>query len=66
LKAGPVADAVLLGHMLECIERIHEYTEDDRGRFMSPALVQDAVLRKLHTLTESSQRLSTAVKDGAP
>lgn len=66
MKAGPVADAVLLGHMLECIVRIREYTEDDRDRFMSSALVQDAVLRKLHTLTESSQRLSDAVKDSAP
>lgn len=33
---------------------------------MSTALVQDAVLRKLHTLTESSQRLSQQAKDSAP
>jgi len=35
LKPGPVADAVLLGHMLECIARIRECTEGDRNRFLS-------------------------------
>jgi len=44
--------------MRECIERICEYTAGDRPRFETSRLVQDAVIRNLQTLTESSQRLS--------
>jgi ABC-type uncharacterized transport system permease subunit len=41
--------------MRECIERIREYTAGDRSRFETSRLVQDAVIRNLQTLTESSQ-----------
>ena len=59
---GPDGDRVLLAHMRECIERIREYTGDDRVRFETSRLVQDAVIRNLQTLTESSQRLSGGIK----
>lgn len=59
---GPETDRVLLAHMRECIERIREYTADDRSRFETSRLVQDAVIRNLQTLTESSQRLSDDIK----
>ena len=62
MKPGRQADALLLAHMRECIARIAAYTGGDRDRFESSPLVQDAVLRKLQTLTESSQRLSDAIK----
>jgi uncharacterized protein with HEPN domain len=62
MKRGPVSDAVLLAHMRECIERISEYTNADRGKFDSSRLVQDAVVRNLQILTESSQRLSEEIK----
>lgn len=62
MKAGPTSDAVLLAHMLDSIERIDAYTGRDRQRFDGSTLVQDGVLRNLHTLTESSQRLSDQVK----
>jgi uncharacterized protein with HEPN domain len=52
--------------MRECIERIREYTADDRSRFEASRLVQDAVVRNLHTLTESSQRLSEDMKATEP
>ena len=48
------------------IERIREYTAGDRSRFESSRLVQDAVIRNLHTLTESSLRLSDEVKATEP
>ncbi|MBV8603473.1 MAG: DUF86 domain-containing protein [Pelomonas sp.] len=48
--------------MRECIERIWEYTGRDRTRFENSRLVQDAVVRNLQTLTESSQRLSDGIK----
>ena len=64
--AGPAADRLLLRHMGECIDRIREYTAGDRFRFEASRLVQDAVIRNLQTLTESSQRLSDEVKATEP
>lgn len=59
-------DAVLLAHMRECLDRIDEYTGSERARFMASRMVQDAVVRNLQTLTESSQRLSAESKALAP
>ena len=52
--------------MRECIERIREYTAGERSRFETSRLVQDAVIRNLQTLTESSQRLSDVIKAREP
>lgn len=52
--------------MRECIERVREYTGGDRTRFETSRLVQDAVIRNLQTLTESSQRLSEGIKATEP
>jgi uncharacterized protein with HEPN domain len=49
--------------MLECIERIERYTGQERARFFASDLVQDAVVRNLQTLAESSQRLSEPFKN---
>lgn len=48
------------------MERIREYTAGDRARFEASRLVQDAVIRNLQTLTESSQRLSEGIKATEP
>lgn len=66
MTPGPDSDLVLLAHMLECIERVREYTADDRARFEASRMVQDAVIRNLQTLTESSQRLSDSIKATEP
>lgn len=52
--------------MRECIDRVREYTAGDRVRFETSRLVQDAVIRNLQTLTESSQRLSDSIKATEP
>jgi uncharacterized protein with HEPN domain len=52
--------------MLECLARIREYTNSDRSRFDASRLVQDAVIRNLQTLAESSQRLSSETKATEP
>ncbi|MEO6278412.1 DUF86 domain-containing protein [Roseateles sp.] len=57
---------MLLAHMRECLKRIHEYTGGERARFDASRLVQDAVIRNLQTLTESSQRLSGGIKATEP
>jgi len=57
---------VLLAHIEECLARIHEYTGAERARFDSSRLVQDAVIRNLQTLAESSQLLSSEIKASEP
>jgi len=66
VKPGPETDRVLLTHMRECLDRIREYTNTDRTRFETSRLVQDAVIRNLQTLAESSQRLSSEIKGTEP
>ena len=63
---GPESDRVLLAHMCECMDRIFEYTNAERRRFDASRLVQDAVIRNLQTLAESSQRLSGEIKGTEP
>jgi uncharacterized protein with HEPN domain len=66
VKPGPEADRVLLAHMRDCLDRILEYTNAERARFDASRLVQDAVIRNLQTLAESSQRLSSEIKATEP
>ena len=50
-------------HISECIDRIHSYIHDmDESTFSSSQLTQDAVLRNLQILSESTQRLSDEFK----
>jgi uncharacterized protein with HEPN domain len=53
-------------YILECLERIKEFTGAGQDVFMSSHLIQDAVLRNLHTLTESTLRLSDGLKNLYP
>jgi len=55
-------DRLYLIHIGECISRIEEYVRGGEGSFTTSSLVQDAVLRNLQTLAESTQRLSDALK----
>jgi uncharacterized protein with HEPN domain len=56
-------DNLYLIHIRECIERIEAYTgEGGRDGFLSSTLIQDAVLRNLQTMAESTQRLSAELK----
>ena len=66
MKPGSEADRVLLAHRRDCLARIHEYTHAERSRFDASGLVQDAVIRNLQTLAESSQRLSSEIKGAEP
>ena len=53
---------MLLAHMRACLDRILDYTNGERSGFDASRLVQDAVIRNLQTLAESSQRLSSEIK----
>lgn len=60
------SDVLLLAHIRECIGRIREYTGGERTIFYKSLLVQDAVVRNLQTLAESTQRLSAPLKATEP
>ena len=66
MKMGVQADHVYINHMLECIARVFEYCEGGEAIFKQSRLIQDAVIRNLQTMAESSQRLSEAAKALAP
>ncbi len=62
----PDSDDVLLQHIAECIDRIQRHTGGSRERFMASELVQDAVLRNLQVLAESTSALSDRIKATEP
>ncbi|MEA3642888.1 MAG: DUF86 domain-containing protein [Lamprobacter sp.] len=66
MTPGKETDEALLRHIKEGIERIQEYTGGDHATFVSSHLVQDAVMRNLQTLAESTQRLSHPIKASEP
>lgn len=66
MKAGPQADFVYLSHMRECIDRVLTYCQEGEASFRRSSLIQDAVMRNLQIMAESSQRLSDSTKTLAP
>ncbi len=59
-------DNLYLIHIRECLARVAEYTPGGRDEFMEDTKTQDAVLRNLQTMGESTQRLSDSLKAGYP
>ena len=59
-------DSVYLRHILECTHRIGEDTAAGPEAFHASRTLQDAVLRNLQVLAESSQRLSSGLKSAWP
>jgi uncharacterized protein with HEPN domain len=56
-------DRFYLIHIKEAIGRIEDYTRDGKESFFEDQKTQDAVLRNLQTLAESTQRISNDLKD---
>lgn len=59
-------DTVYLHHIQESIRRIEENVAQGRDRFLNSHTFQDAVLRNLQTLAESTQRISNDLKAAHP
>ena len=59
-------DAVYIEHMLTCIDRVLDYIGNDKEAFYQSTLVQDAVIRNLQIMAESSQRMSDDLKSQFP
>jgi uncharacterized protein with HEPN domain len=55
-------DRAYLAHIVECIRRIEEDTVGGREQFFASHTIQDAVIRNLQILAESSKRLSDDLK----
>ena len=59
-------DTVYIRHIMESIRRIEENVAQGRENFLDSHTFQDAVLRNLQTLAESTQRLSDDLKAAHP
>jgi uncharacterized protein with HEPN domain len=53
---------VYLIHIRDCIQRVETYTAEGKAVFFADLKTQDAVIRNLQTLCESTQRLPDAWK----
>ena len=59
-------EKIYLQHILDTIGRIESVTGEGKVAFLVSEIHQDAVLRNLHTMTESNQRLSSYRKRANP
>ena len=59
-------DKLYLVHIIECIEKIDKFTTEGKNSFLLDDKTQDAVLRNLHTLAESSTRISDEMQERYP
>lgn len=59
-------DTVYLHHVMECIRRIEENVANGREQFLCSHTLQDAVIRNLQTMAESTQRVSDDLKEAHP
>ena len=55
-------DKLYLIYIVECLSRIQQYTVEGKDGFMRDSKTQDAVLRNLQTLSESTQHISSHLK----
>jgi len=55
-------DRLYIHHVLECVRRIGRYCQNGEEAFRESELIQDAVLRNLQTLAESTQRIGDRLK----
>ena len=55
-------DSVYLQHILECIHRVEGDTSKGKKHFLGSTTHQDAVLRNLQAMSESTQRVSDSAK----
>ena len=57
---------VYLAHILECAQKIEQFTVDGKGRFLRDAMVRDAVLRNFSIIGEAAKRLDDSYRTAHP
>jgi uncharacterized protein with HEPN domain len=55
-------DRFYVEHILECIEKIERFSSEGESQFFKSDLIQDAILRNLQILSESTKRLTEELK----
>ena len=59
-------DLVYVEHVLGCIARVQSYTAGRKAVFIESIMVQDAVIRNLQVMAESTTRISEAIRNKHP
>lgn len=54
-------DRIYLNHILECIKKIERFLEN-KDTIQDKEMVEDAIIRNLQIMTESTQKLSDEIK----
>ena len=58
---------IFLGHILECIELLEQYTQDvNKTQFESDLKLQDAILRRFEIIGEATKNIPHALKKKHP
>ena len=55
-------DRFYLLHVAECISKVEEYVASGHDSFMDTSMIQDAVLRNLQIMGESTGRISVETR----
>lgn len=55
-----------LSHVIECLDRIDGHLPDTKPEFLGDTMRQDALIRALQVLAESTKRLSQEFKNSRP
>jgi uncharacterized protein with HEPN domain len=59
-------ERLYLTHIIECFERIEQYTVDGKEVFLSDIKTQDAVIRNFEIIGEAAKRISDDTRCLAP
>ncbi len=57
---------VYLAHILECAQKIEQFTVDGKDRFLRDAMVKDAVLRNFSIIGEAAKRIDDSYRTAHP
>ncbi len=55
-----------LVHIIECLDKIEQFTKEGKGAFLSNVLIQDAVYRNFEIIGEAAKRLPDDVRQQIP
>lgn len=58
---------ILIIHILECIDKVEEYTKDiTKEKFLDATQIQDAVMRRIEIIGEAVKKIPQEIKDKYP
>ncbi|OIP68166.1 MAG: DUF86 domain-containing protein [Oscillatoriales cyanobacterium CG2_30_44_21] len=57
---------VYLSSIIECIERVENYTNEGKDAFLSSKLIQDAVIRNLEVIGEAVKQIPDELRQTYP